>query len=52
VNLFPRTQKNVVPEAGTVVPGSPDAVEVAGRSVRVGDGYTARPAGGRLAAAA
>ncbi|ROP28095.1 VirB4 family type IV secretion system protein [Couchioplanes caeruleus] len=41
MNLFPRNRKTVVPEVGTVVPGSPDAVEVAGRSVRVGDGYTA-----------
>jgi type IV secretory pathway VirB4 component len=41
VNLFARKQSNAVPETGTVVPGSPDAVEVGGRSVRVGDGYTA-----------
>lgn len=41
MNLLSRQRKNVVPEVGTVVPGSPDAVEVAGRSVRVGDGYTA-----------
>ncbi|WP_018791324.1 VirB4 family type IV secretion system protein [Salinispora arenicola] len=41
MNLLSRQRKNAVPEAGTVVPGSPDAVEVAGRSIRVGDGYTA-----------
>jgi type IV secretory pathway VirB4 component len=41
VSLFSGNRKNAVPEVGTVVPGSPDAVEVGGRSVRVGDGYTA-----------
>jgi type IV secretory pathway VirB4 component len=37
--LLPR--RKTVPEAATVLPGSPDAVEVDGRFVRVGDGYTA-----------
>jgi type IV secretory pathway VirB4 component len=41
VNLLSRRRGPAVPETGTVVPGSPDAVEVGGRSVRVGDGYTA-----------
>jgi type IV secretory pathway VirB4 component len=41
VSLFSGNRKNAVPERGTVVPGAPDAVEVGGRSVRVGDGYTA-----------
>jgi type IV secretory pathway VirB4 component len=41
MSLFSGNRKNAVPEVGTVVPGSPDAVEVGGRSVRVGDGYTA-----------
>jgi len=36
--LMPR--RTTVPEAATVLPGSPDAVEVDGRFVRVGDGYT------------
>ena len=40
MNLFARNRKSSVPETGTVIPGSPDAVEVGGRSVRVGDGYT------------
>src|SRR5688572_16769747 len=33
-------RRKAVPEAATVLPGSPDAVEVDGRFVRVGDGYT------------
>ena len=41
MKLFFRKQSNAVPETGTVVPDSPDAVEVGGRSVGVGDGYTA-----------
>ncbi len=41
MSLFSRRREIVVLEAGMVVPGSPDAVEVGGRSVRVGDGYTA-----------
>ncbi|GAB1641538.1 VirB4 family type IV secretion system protein [Krasilnikovia sp. MM14-A1259] len=41
MNLLSRRRPHAVPEAGTVVSGSPDAVEVGGRSVRVGDGYTA-----------
>ncbi|MFI1989708.1 VirB4 family type IV secretion system protein [Actinoplanes sp. NPDC020271] len=41
MSLLSRRRPGVVPELGTVVPGSPDAVEVGGRSVRVGDGYTA-----------
>ncbi|RZU48810.1 hypothetical protein EV385_0535 [Krasilnikovia cinnamomea] len=41
MSLFARNRNTAVPEPGTVVPGSPDAVEVGGRSVRVGDGYTA-----------
>ncbi|MGA5305942.1 VirB4 family type IV secretion system protein [Nucisporomicrobium flavum] len=41
MSLLFRKQSNAVPETGTVVPGSPDAVEVGGRSVRVGDSYTA-----------
>jgi type IV secretory pathway VirB4 component len=41
VNLLSRRRPGAVPEAGTVVPGMPDAVEVAGRSVRVGDDYSA-----------
>ena len=41
VNLLARRRRAAVPEAGTVVPGSPDAVEVGGRSVRVGDDYSA-----------
>ena len=40
MNLLSRRRRHTVPEAGTVVPGSPDAVEVRGRSVRVGDGYS------------
>lgn len=41
MNLLNRRRPRAVPEVGTVVPGCPDAVEVAGRSVRVADGYTA-----------
>ncbi|GIF16880.1 VirB4 family type IV secretion system protein [Actinoplanes teichomyceticus] len=41
MSLFSRRRSNAVPEPGTVVPGAPDVVEVGGRSVRVGDGYTA-----------
>ncbi|MGC9667418.1 VirB4 family type IV secretion system protein [Planosporangium sp. 12N6] len=41
MNLLTRRRPRAVPEVGTIVPGSPDAVEVGGRSVRVGDGYTA-----------
>ncbi|MGA5304570.1 VirB4 family type IV secretion system protein [Nucisporomicrobium flavum] len=41
MNLLSRRRPGAAPEAGTVVPGMPDAVEVAGRSVRVGDGYSA-----------
>lgn len=41
MNLLNRRRPHAVPEVGTAVPGSPDAVEVAGRSVRVADGYTA-----------
>ncbi|MDI6101197.1 DUF87 domain-containing protein [Actinoplanes sp. NEAU-A12] len=41
MNLMSRRRGTAVPESGTVVPGSPDAVEVGGWSVRVGDGYTA-----------
>ncbi|MFC7527530.1 VirB4 family type IV secretion system protein [Actinoplanes sp. GCM10030250] len=41
MSLFSRHRNNAVPERWTVVPGAPDAVEVGGRSVRVGDGYTA-----------
>jgi type IV secretory pathway VirB4 component len=41
VSLFSGNRKNAVPEVGTVVPGAPDAVEVGGRAVRVGDGYSA-----------
>lgn len=41
MNLLNRRRPRAVPEVGTAVPGSPDAVEVAGRSVRVADGYTA-----------
>jgi type IV secretory pathway VirB4 component len=40
VNLLSRRRPRAVPEPGTIVPGMPDAVEVAGRSVRVGDGYS------------
>ena len=32
--------RKTAPQAATVLPGSPDAVEVDGRFVRVGDGYT------------
>ncbi|GAB1644337.1 VirB4 family type IV secretion system protein [Krasilnikovia sp. MM14-A1259] len=41
MNRLTRRRPRTVPEAGTVVLGGPDAVEVGGRSVRVGDGYTA-----------
>src|SRR5690348_9663677 len=41
VNLLSRRRTPAVPTPGTIVPGAPDAVEVAGRSVRVGDGYSA-----------
>jgi type IV secretory pathway VirB4 component len=41
VSFLSRRRPGAVPEPGTVVPGAPDAVEVGGRSVRVGDGYTA-----------
>lgn len=41
MNLLNRRRPHVVPEVGTAVPGCPDAVEVAGRSVRIADGYTA-----------
>ncbi len=41
MNLLSRRRPSAVPEVGTVVPGSPDAVEVGGRSVRVGDDYSA-----------
>jgi type IV secretory pathway VirB4 component len=33
-------QRRTAPDAATVLPGSPDAVEVAGRHVRAGDAYT------------
>jgi type IV secretory pathway VirB4 component len=36
--LFGR-RRPVVPDQGTILPGSPDAVEVTGRWVRVGDDY-------------
>jgi type IV secretory pathway VirB4 component len=36
--LMPR--RKTAPQAATILPGSPDAVEVDGRFVRVGDGYT------------
>jgi len=38
--VWPR-RRRTAPEAATILPGSPDAVEVDGRFVRVGDGYTA-----------
>ena len=41
MSLLSRRRTTAVPATGTVVPGSPDAVEVGGRSVRVGDDYTA-----------
>jgi type IV secretory pathway VirB4 component len=41
VKLLSRRHPAAVPDTGTVVPGSPDAVEVGGRSVRVGDDYSA-----------
>ncbi|GAA3949968.1 VirB4 family type IV secretion system protein [Actinoplanes auranticolor] len=41
MNLLSRRRPAAVPATGTVVPGSPDAVEVGGRSVRVGDDYSA-----------
>lgn len=41
MSLLSRRRPSAVPEVGTVVPGSPDAVEVGGRSVRVGDDYSA-----------
>ncbi|GLY98845.1 conjugal transfer protein TraC [Actinoplanes sp. NBRC 103695] len=34
------SQRRATPEAATVLPGSPDAVEVGGRSVRVADTYS------------
>ncbi|NIL44175.1 conjugal transfer protein TraC [Salinispora arenicola] len=37
--LLPR-RRRVAPEPVTILPGSPDAVEVDGRFVRVGDGYS------------
>src|SRR5689334_17505766 len=36
--LLPR--RRTTPETATVLPGSPDAVEVDGRFVRVGDSYS------------
>ncbi|GLZ02386.1 DUF87 domain-containing protein [Actinoplanes sp. NBRC 103695] len=41
MKLLSRHLTTAVPETPTVVPGSPDAVEVGGRSVRVGDDYSA-----------
>lgn len=44
MNLFSAlrpTRRPAVPDPATVLPGSPDAVEVDGRHVRVGDGYSA-----------
>ncbi len=41
MSLLSRRRRPAVPTVGTVVPGSPDAVEVGRRSVRVGDGHTA-----------
>ncbi|MET0494344.1 MAG: conjugal transfer protein TraC [Actinoplanes sp.] len=41
MSLLSRRRPSAVPAMGTVVPGSPDAVEVGGRSVRVGDDYSA-----------
>ncbi|MEV6299886.1 DUF87 domain-containing protein [Actinoplanes sp. NPDC051861] len=41
MSVYSRHRNNAVPEMGTVIPGTPDTVEVGGRSVRVGDGYTA-----------
>ncbi len=41
MKLLSRRHPAAVPDTGTVVPGSPDAVEVGGRSVRVGDDYSA-----------
>jgi type IV secretory pathway VirB4 component len=41
VKLLSRHRTTAVPDTATVVPGSPDAVEVGGRSVRVGDDYSA-----------
>ena len=35
------TRRRAAPEAATILPGSPDAVEVDGRHVRVGNGYSA-----------
>ncbi|MDG4829971.1 conjugal transfer protein TraC [Solwaraspora sp. WMMD1047] len=34
------TRRSAPPEPATILPGSPDAVEVDGRHVRVGDGYS------------
>src|SRR5688572_5086178 len=36
-----RPKRRTAPNAVTILPGAPDAVEVDGRHVRVGDGYTA-----------
>lgn len=41
MKLLSRHRTTAVPDTATVVPGSPDAVEVGGRSVRVGDDYSA-----------
>nr|WP_221378381.1 DUF87 domain-containing protein [Actinoplanes polyasparticus] len=41
MKLLSRRRPPTVSETGTVVPGIPDAVEVGGRSVRVGDDYSA-----------
>ncbi|WP_435209046.1 VirB4 family type IV secretion system protein [Micromonospora sp. bgisy143] len=38
--LLPK-RRPALPESATILPGSPDAVEVDGRHVRVGDGYSA-----------
>ncbi|MFI6161644.1 VirB4 family type IV secretion system protein [Micromonospora haikouensis] len=38
--LLPKRRRSL-PESTTVLPGAPDAVEVDGRHVRVGDGYSA-----------
>ncbi|PSK65577.1 hypothetical protein B0E53_02478 [Micromonospora sp. MH33] len=35
------TRRRTAPESATILPGSPDAVEVHDRHVRVGDGYSA-----------
>ncbi|GAB3076458.1 VirB4 family type IV secretion system protein [Micromonospora schwarzwaldensis] len=39
--LLPTRRRPTKPESATILPGSPDAVEVDGRHVRVGDGYSA-----------